>query len=91
MYNGRAIFYGEQTGFHSVKAGDDEFLIAANLANPEESQIEPPTELAVEGRQVQAGVGNLVFNRQEYWIFLVLAAMLLMFLEWLSYNRRWTV
>ncbi len=91
VYEGKAIYYGEQTGFHTIKAGEDEFLLASNLANPKESAIEPPEKLAIENRDIEVGTEGLSFIRREYWIYLVLAAIALLLLEWLSYNRRWTV
>lgn len=91
VFEGRAIFYGQQVGFHTVKAGEEEFLLAANLANPRESDITPPEKLEIEGREVVVGTAGLSFVRREYWIWLVLAAIALLLLEWVSYNRRWTV
>lgn len=91
VYDGRAIFYGQLTGFHTLVAGGEETLLAANLSNPSESTIQPPDELVIEGREVHAGVGSLVFNRQEYWILFALLAIGLLLVEWLTYNRRWTV
>lgn len=91
VYEGRAIFYGEQIGFHQVKAGEEEFLLAANLANPRESAVKPAEQLKLEGREVAAGTAGLGFVRRDYWIYLVLLGALLLLIEWLSYNRRWTV
>lgn len=91
VYEGRAILYGDQVGFYTVKTGEEEFLLAANLADPRESNIKPPEALDFGEREVEKGTGELVLVRREYWIYLVLAAMLLLMLEWLSYNRRWTV
>ncbi len=91
IYEGKAIFYGEHIGIHTIKAGPEEFLLAANLANPRESGIAPPPELVIEGVEVATATSGLSFVRREYWIFLVLAAIALLLIEWLTYNRRWTV
>ncbi len=91
VYEGKAIFYGEHIGFHTVKAGQEEFLLASNLADPKESAINPPEQLTLEDRKIAIGTAGLSFVRREYWIYLVLAALALLLLEWLSYNRRWTV
>ncbi len=88
---GKVVFYGSEVGFHQVDAGEQAFGLAANLADIEESAIKPPDTLEAEGREIQAGVGQLNFIHEEYWIYLVLGAMALMVIEWLSYNRRWTV
>lgn len=91
VYEGRAIFYGEQQGFYTVKTDSDEFLIAANLANPAESKIEPPERLTSEALDVEVGVAGLQLQGQDWWVYLVLGGILLLLLEWLTYNRRWTV
>jgi hypothetical protein len=91
IYEGRAIFYGDQVGFYTITVDGEEALLAANLADPKESRIEPPEALQLDDRQIEAGTGPLLLVRREYWILLVLAALLLLLLEWVSYNRRWTV
>jgi len=91
VYEGRAIFYGEREGFYTVKTDSDEFLIAANLANPAESKIEPPDALTSEAHAVEVGAAGLRLQGQDWWIYLVLGGIALLLLEWVTYNRRWTV
>ena len=91
VYEGKAIYYGQATGFHTVRAGDEEFLLAANLADPQESNILPPEELVLADRTLDVDTAGVVQLHRDYWMYLVFAAIALLLLEWLSYNRRWTV
>ncbi len=92
VYEGRAIYYGDQVGFYTIETEEESFLLAANLADAKESAIAPPEEpLNFEGREVAKDAASLPLVRREYWILLILAAMALLMFEWLSYNRRWTV
>lgn len=91
VYEGKAIFYGEATGFHTVRTNEAEFLLASNLADPKESNIKPPETLDLGERTLELDTASVVQLHRDYWMYLVMAAMVLLFLEWLSYNRRWTV
>ncbi len=45
--DGKVTFYGRHTGFHTIYAGKLTAQIAANLANPVESDITPRTKLVL--------------------------------------------
>lgn len=90
IYDGRAVVYGEDTGFYSLKSGDFSKLVAGNLSNPTESKI-APSELRVGEKEVQTDTDALVFDRHEIWIWALLALVLLLLMEWVTYNRRVTV
>ncbi|TXD35752.1 VWA domain-containing protein [Lujinxingia vulgaris] len=90
IHRGEAVFYTDQPGFYVLTPGGGEpVAVAANLASPEESRI-APSELQLGEREVSRDAAGLVFERREIWIWLVLLAMGLLLLEWLTYNRRWT-
>ncbi|RAL21585.1 hypothetical protein DL240_12060 [Lujinxingia litoralis] len=90
LHQGQAMFYTDQPGFYTVTAGDEApIAVAANLASPAESRI-APAELELTDAQVARTTEGLIFERRDIWIWLVLLAMGLLFLEWLTYNRRWT-
>ncbi|MEO1273510.1 MAG: hypothetical protein AAFX99_35950, partial [Myxococcota bacterium] len=93
VYRGRAIFYGELTGFHSVTVDDgEEFLIAANLSDTVESAILPPDPLELADRALTFDASQTEkVKRQDFWVYLVFGALALLLLEWITYNRRWTV
>ena len=64
---------------------------AANLLDAEESSIEPAKELVVDGKKAGALSAFQIGVRREIWIYLLLAAMLLTAIEWITYHRRITV
>ena len=91
-YNGTAVFYGEQVGFHTLHFENSNYEIAGNLTNRNESQITPATSLRLAG--VEA---DLTFTETppvstyDPWIWLLLAAFAILILEWWTWNRRITV
>lgn len=64
---------------------------AANLLDAEESSIEPAKELVVDGKKAGTLGGFQIGVRREIWIYLLLAAILLTAIEWITYHRRITV
>jgi len=95
VQEGRAVYLGRQAGFYTLEVGpkgesaQSEF--AANLADPEESEIEPKPVLVVDGQVASAVAGFHVGVRSEWWIALLLLAALLTTIEWATYHRRITV
>ncbi len=64
---------------------------AANLLDADESSIEPAKELVVDGKKAGALSAFQIGVRREIWIYLLLAALLLTAVEWITYHRRITV
>ena len=64
---------------------------AANLLDAEESTIEPAKELVIDGKKAGTLGGFQIGVRREIWIYLLLAALLLTAIEWITYHRRITV
>lgn len=64
---------------------------AANLLDAEESSIEPAKELVVHGKKAGTIVGFQIGVRREIWIYLLIAAIVLTAVEWVTYHRRITV
>jgi hypothetical protein len=64
---------------------------AANLADVEESAIEPVTTLIVDGKTTGTASGFHVGVRSEWWIALLLIAAAITTVEWATYHRRITV
>ena len=64
---------------------------AANLLDVEESTIEPAKELIIDGKKAGSLSGFQIGVRREIWIYLLLAAILLTLIEWITYHRRITV
>jgi Ca-activated chloride channel homolog len=93
VHEGRAVYLGDQAGFYELSAGAGEptALFAANLLDAEESAIEPAKDLIVDGKTAGRIEGFQIGVRRELWIYLLLAAILLTAIEWITYHRRITV
>jgi Ca-activated chloride channel homolog len=92
VQEGRVFLWGNRVGIYSIRAGGaPPQRIAANLADAGESDITPVKELVMGGRTIDAPSGFGLALRREIWIYLLLAAVALSLVEWLTYNRRLTV
>lgn len=99
--DGRAVFLGQHAGFYKLVTGDaagtsagaspEVTMFAANLIDPEESTIKPEPELKVDGRAAGPATEFKIGVRREVWIYLLLAALIVTTIEWLTYHRRVTV
>jgi hypothetical protein len=95
VQDGRAVHLGIDAGFYSLEAGPKGTAVksefAANLADREESSIEPRKTITVDGREAGAVTGFHVGVRSEWWIVLLALAVALTTVEWATYHRRITV
>jgi hypothetical protein len=91
VYDGHAVVLGQEAGFYELAGGGHTSSFAANLLDASESAILPRDGLVVDGRPSSEVAGFAVGVRQEMWIYLLLAAVLLTALEWATYHRRITV
>jgi hypothetical protein len=64
---------------------------AANLLDDTESAIAPQEKLTVDGKEAGAVSAFHVGVRREIWIYLLLIAIAITVLEWITYHRRLTV
>jgi len=97
IIDGRATFYGSRVGYYDVTAKDGkgtpiaQIELAANLASPAESDIAPSTELSLAGKKLEAPEAFAITRSKKLWIYLILFAMALIVMEWVTYHRRITV
>ncbi len=106
VHEGRAVYLGERAGFYEVIGaegtdptkgsessgpGTTNTAFAANLLDADESSIEAAKELIVDGKKAGTLSGFQIGVRRELWIYLLLAAILLTAIEWITYHRRLTV
>jgi len=94
--DGYASFYASEVGVHTLvaKKGNEEVAqiqLAANLSNPSESDIEPSAELSLGGKKLELPTPGARTPRQALWIYLCLMVLLLLVVEWYTFNRRITV
>lgn len=107
VHEGRAVYLGERSGFYELAgtegmdptkteggketAPTTTATFAANLLDAEESSIEVAKELVVDGKKAGELSGFQIGVRREIWIYLLVAAVLLTAIEWITYHRRITV
>jgi hypothetical protein len=97
VIDGLATFYGSKVGYYDVaaKTADGKVLakisLAANLASPTESDIAPSQTLTLAGKQLEEPEAFSITHSQKLWIYLVLLALGLIVMEWITYHRRITV
>jgi len=93
VVDGRAVYAGVRAGMYTLRAGDEgaEDSFAANLGPGTESVIDPPDEVVLAG--VTAGEPSVgeAGVRREIWLYLVLLALGILLVEWITYHRRMTV
>ncbi len=70
---------------HGGQAGQDRF--AVNLFNQAESDVRPVTSFAIGATQV-ATSGQLTSVNRPFWPWVLLAALGVLLLEWVIYNKR---
>ncbi len=87
--DGRVAYFSdtEQRGVYIAEAGGRRQAFAVNLLSREESDTRPRDTLKFGNRPVLAGSGAVNTSR-EIWRWLLLAAVLILAVEWWVYHRR---
>jgi hypothetical protein len=93
VHEGHALYYGQRTGFYSLRPGTlaTPLLWAANLADVTESTCALQTTLRLGTTDLRAPDAGQRAIRRELWPYLLMLALLILGLEWWSYQRRWTI
>lgn len=79
-----------ESGIYEVKgegAEDVEQMFAVNLLDRRESDLEVRDELKIGYEELTAKVETIA-SRKDYWTWILLAALLVITVEWYIYNRR---
>jgi hypothetical protein len=96
LSEGYATFFASEVGVHTLTARKDgldvaTIVLASNLSNVSESDIQPSTELLLGGQSLKAPVAGTPSYQQSIWLYLTLMVLLLLLVEWYTFNRRITV
>jgi hypothetical protein len=96
VHEGRAVYLGDRAGIYELSApepssAEPKTLFAANLLDAEESAIDVAKDLVVDGKKAGTFTASTSGVRRDIWMYLVVAAVLLTILEWITYHRRVTV
>lgn len=92
---GRAVYFGDRAGVYELATGSGADRIvtrfAANLADLKESSILPQAKLALGKVEAKPPQGFVAGVREEIWMYLLAAVLVVSVLEWITYHRRVTV
>lgn len=91
IVEGRAVCTGSRAGFYTLRTAAGDQILAANLGASDEAILSPPERLGIAGEPSPAPPLAPLGLRSEPWAWLVLAALALIALEWITFHRRWTV
>lgn len=97
VLDGLATFYGPRVGYYDLTARSSggaavaHVRLAANLASASESNIAPATELTLGGKQLRPPDAFAASHSRKLWIYLLIFAVGLLTVEWITYHRRITV
>lgn len=98
--DGVAVVTGKRVGFYRMRYQQQTQWLAANLANPDESQIRPreiqpdklaPLETTMSSARVFTLLGWQIPIPKKIWLVLLALAAAWLLLEWWTYNRRVTI
>jgi hypothetical protein len=78
-------------GFYHVSSSGGSRVIAANLADPTESDVSVAPSFAAGGRTLAPWTPPPPARRRPWALIAVVAALALSLFEWGSHHRRWTV
>jgi hypothetical protein len=90
VFAGEAFVYGAEPGFYKVQAEEEILEFAANLSSAAESDVRP-APITLSEKEIRHDTNELLFDRSEIWIWLVLLVLAMLHAEWWTYNRRITI
>jgi hypothetical protein len=92
VHEGRAVIQGVKTGFFELQAqGQEPVAFAANLLDVDESTLAPKKDLTVDGKLAGTVSAFQIGVRRELWVYLLLAVIAIVAIEWFTYHKRVTV
>jgi hypothetical protein len=77
----------EQLGVYQLSWDDNQAQFAVNLFSPQESDVRPAETLPVSGMAEGQEIDAVQQARREWWRPLAYVALVLLFVEWLYYQR----
>jgi hypothetical protein len=83
---GHTVFYSSEPAFYMATAGQARLPVAVNLTNPDLSSINRSNFQEDTARTQPSN-----WLRHELWVYMVVAALILISIEWYTYHRRITL
>ncbi len=91
LREGKLVLTPLRAGFYRVRWPAGEQVLAVNLGPELPRDLRPRPRLRIEGRAAPRPRPALPAPARPPWVWLLLAALLLLTAEWVTYNRRLTV
>jgi hypothetical protein len=91
VHSGRAVIHGNEVGLYTLMRAENRLALAGNLANASESDIAARAQAEVRRLELAPTTGSNSLLWRRIWLYLILAALGLLTVEWLTYNRRITI
>src|SRR5262245_31922389 len=83
---GNTVFEASQPGLYSAIQGDQRLHVAVNLANPTFSDVNRSVF-----KTDKTAAADHYWLRRELWFYMLVAAVVLVSVEWFTYHRRMTL
>jgi hypothetical protein len=83
---GNTVFETSQPGLYSATQGEQRVHVAVNLSNPTFSDVNRSVF-----KTDKAAASERYWLRRELWFYMLVAAALLIGIEWFTYHRRVTL
>jgi hypothetical protein len=83
---GATVFHAREPGLYMATSGDSSLPVAVSLTSPDLSNINQSTF-----KEDKAPVESSTWFHHELWVYMVLAAVILISIEWFTYHRRITL
>jgi hypothetical protein len=83
---GKTIFRTSDPGLYAATQGDERIHVAVNLSNPAFSDVNRSVF-----KTDQRAAEQHFWLRRELWFYMLVAAVVLVSVEWFTYHRRVTL
>jgi hypothetical protein len=83
---GKTVFQAAEPGLYAATQGDQRVHVAVNLANPTFSDVNRSVF-----KTDRAAAAQHYWLRRELWFYMLVAAVVLISIEWFTYHRRITL
>jgi hypothetical protein len=93
VHEGVVNLWGDRAGFYSLSVPElvRSVDLALNMRSLDESAVPLARTLRLSGSDLSSPIAGQAALKRTLWPYLLLCAFCLLFLEWWTYHRRWTV
>lgn len=92
LIEGQAVIAAQRVGFYEATTAEQTARFAVSLLGSDEGDFSPSSRLTLaDGDPLKAVSGMEPNYSRRPWFWLIVAVLIVSYLEWWSYHRRWTV